>query len=262
MDAVRTKGLSTSLFPDFSPATFWQIAMTMAGWGLGYFGQPHIITKFMGIERVEDMNKAKIVGISWQATALTAATLVGLLGVYIFPQGLSDPEQVILMIVKTTLAPFFAGLVLCAILAATTNVMAAQILVVASNLSEDFYKQLFRKNASPYELLWVSRFSVVFISLIGFSIAVFRISSIYELVQYGWSGLGASYGPLLLLSLYMKNLNKHGAFAGILVGGLSAAIWPYFDHLYAIGIPSLVTGFILGGLAIIGVSFITQEKKS
>jgi SSS family solute:Na+ symporter len=260
IDAVHAKQLSTSLFPDFSLLTFWQITMTVAGWGLGYFGQPHIITKFMGIKNVEDMSKAKYVGISWQATALSAATLVGLLGVYVFPEGLADPEQVILMIVKTTLVPFFAGLVLCAILAATTNVMAAQILVVASNLSEDFYKQLFRKRASPYELLWVSRFSVIFISLVAFSIAVFRISSIYELVQYGWSGLGASFGPLLLLSLYMKKINKHGAFAGILVGGLTAAIWPYFNDLYNWGIPSLVSGFILGSLAIIGVSFFTKTK--
>jgi sodium/proline symporter len=260
MLAVKTKNLSTSLFPNYSLTTFWKIFMVAAGWGLGYFGQPHIITKFMGIRRVEDMHKAKYVGISWQTVALTAATLVGLLGVYIFPQGLADPEQVILNIVKTTLAPFFAGLVLCAILAATTNVMAAQILVVASNLSEDFYKRVFRRHATSDELLWVSRFSVVFISLVGFGIAFFRISTIYELVQYSWSGLGASFGPLLLMSLYMKSINKFGAFAGILVGGLTAAIWPYFDNLYKWEIPSLIPGFIFGILAIQGVSLLMRKR--
>lgn len=258
MDAVRTKGLSTSLLPNYSPKTFWSILMTAAGWGLGYFGQPHIITKFMGIRRVEDMHKAKYLGISWQAIALTAATVVGLLGVFVFPEGLKEPEQVILNIVKTTLAPFFAGLVLCAILAATTNVMAAQILVVASNLSEDFYKRLFRRHATSTELLWISRAAVIFISLVGFVIAYFKISTIYELVQYSWSGLGASFGPLLLMSLYLKTINKYGAFAGILVGGLTAAIWPYFGNPWEI--PSLVSGFVFGFIAIQGVSFLMRKR--
>ncbi len=260
MHAVRAKNLPSSLIPDFSIGTLWKALMTAAGWGLGYFGQPHIITKFMGIRRVDEMNKAKYVGISWQILALGAATFVGLLGVYVFPQGLADPEQVILSIVKTTLAPFFAGLVLCAILAATTNVMAAQILVVASNISEDFYKRIFRRHASTKELLWISRGSVVFISLIGFVIAFFKISSIFELVHYSWSGLGASFGPLLILSLYRKVLNKYGAFAGILVGGLTAAIGPYFEKNYGFPVPSLVSGFVLSAIAIEGVSYFMRKR--
>ncbi len=261
MDAVKTKKLTSSLLPDFSLSTFWTIFMTAAGWGLGYFGQPHIITKFMGIRRVEDMNKAKYVGISWQTIALATATIIGLLGIYIFPEGLADPEQVILNIVKKTLAPFFAGLVLCAILAATTNVMAAQILVVASNLSEDFYKRVFRRHATSNELLWVSRLSVVFISCVGFGIAFFRISSIYQLVEYSWSGLGASFGPLLLLSLYLKNINKYGAFAGILVGGLTAAIWPYLNSRYHLGVASsLIPGFVFGIVSIMGVSYFMRKR--
>lgn len=257
--AAKAKNLSTSLLPNFSLSTFWQIFLAAVGWGLGYFGQPHIITKFMGIRRVSEMHKAKYLGISWQASALTAATLVGLIGIYQFPQGLADPEYVILDTVKTTLEPFFAGLVLCAVLAATTNVMAAQILVVASNLSEDFYKRLFRKQATSAEMLWASRISVVFIALVGYAIAYFKISSIYQLVLYSWSGLGASFGPLLLLSLYLKKINKYGAFAGILVGGITAAVWPYFDALYAWGIPSVIPGFIFGAVAIQAVSYLARK---
>jgi sodium/proline symporter len=260
MEGVAAKKLSTSLLPDFSPKTFWQIFSTAAGWGLGYFGQPHIITKFMGIRKVTDMHKAKWVGITWQFIALTAATVIGLIGIYLFPQGLADPEQVILTIVKTTLAPFFAGLVLCAILAATTNVMAAQILVVASNLSEDFYKRLIRKHAPPAEMLWVSRISVIFIGLVGFSIAYFKISTIYQLVFYSWSGLGASFGPLLLLSLYLKNINKYGAFTGILVGGLTSGIWPYFAKHYGWETSSLLPGFVLGAIAIQGTSYLARKR--
>ncbi|MBS0624953.1 MAG: sodium/proline symporter [Verrucomicrobia bacterium] len=260
LQQISAKNLSTSLFPDFSGHTIFGIIMTALGWGLGYFGQPHIVTKFMGIRRVSDMSKAKYLGISWQAIALTCATLIGLIGIYIFPDGLAQPEQVTLNIVKKTLPAFFAGLVLCAVLAATTNVMAAQILVVASNLSEDFYKRIFRRQATSQELLWVSRISVVIIAAIAFVIAFFKISTIYQLVLYSWSGLGASFGPLILLSLYFKNLNKYGAFAGILVGGLTAAVWPYFDELYHWNIPSLVSGYAFGIVAIFGVSALARKR--
>lgn len=262
MNAVAAKHLATSLFPDFKPKTVIDLLLVAAGWGLGYFGQPHIITKFMGIRRVSDMSKAKYLGISWQVIALTAATTIGLIGVYVFPEGLADSEKVILNIVNKTLPVFFAGLVLCAILAATTNVMAAQILVVASNLSEDFYKRIVRRDATSTELLWISRASVVVISSIAFVIAFFKINTIYQLVLYSWSGLGASFGPLLLLSLYRQTINKYGAFAGILIGGLTAAIWPYFDGLYHLKIPSLVVGFAFSIAAIEGVSFLTRKTAS
>lgn len=258
--AIELKKISTSLFPDFSPKTFWIIAMTVTSWGLGYFGQPHIITKFMGIRRVTDMNKAKWVGISWQITALTAATFIGLIGIFIFPQGIQETEKLILDIVKMTFSSFFAGLVLCAILAATTNVMAAQVLVVASNLTEDFYKKLFRKQANQKELLWVSRASVVLVSLVGYIIAFFKPTTIYKLVLYSWSGLGASFGPLLLLSLYTTNITRQGAFAGILAGGITAAIWPHFED--PLGISAVLAGFICSCIAIEATSLLTRRSTS
>ncbi len=260
MDAVRTKQLTTTLLPD-SALSFGQMCTAAFGWGLGYFGQPHIITKFMGIRQVSDMKKAKYVGISWMTIALLAATIVGLIGIYIFPAGLDDPQQVILHIVKNSLAPIFAGLVLCAILAATTNVMAAQILVVASNLSEDYYKKLFHKHATPQELLFVSRISVILIALVAFIIAFFKISTIYSLVLYAWSGLGASFGPLVLLSLFMKGgINRNGAFAGILVGGLTAMIWDYFAVQYLWPVRSMIPAFAFSAIAILGVSFATRKQ--
>lgn len=262
MNAVAAKKLTTSLFPNFEGMTIVNNLLIAAGWGLGYFGQPHIITKFMGIRKITDMNKAKYLGMSWQTIALASATVIGLIGIYTFPQGTVNPEQVILDIVKSTLPLFFSALVLCAVLAATTNVMAAQILVVASNLSEDFYKKLIRRNAASHELLWVSRCSVVLISAIGFAIAYFKISTIYELVLYSWSGLGASFGPLVLLSLYRKPINRHGAFVGILVGGILSAIWPYYNDLYKLGIPSLVVGFFFSAAAIELVSYFTRKREA
>ena len=261
METLHMKNLSTSLFPDWRPTTLVEIILLAAGWGLGYFGQPHILTKFMGIRRVNDMAKAKWLGISWQIIALTCATVVGLLGIYTFPNGIDDTQKVILQIVQTTLPLFFAGLVLCAILAATTNVMAAQILVVASNLAEDFYKRLYHRNAQSRELLWVSRASVVFISLVAYLIAYFKISTIYQLVLYSWSGLGAAFGPLVLLSLYRKTINRYGAFMGILIGGMTAAVWPYIEKHLPWKIPELVAGFIFGLIAIELFSWITRSKK-
>ncbi|MBM3184536.1 MAG: sodium/proline symporter, partial [Chlamydiae bacterium] len=258
LHAVDLKGLSIQLFPNFAPKTLWQILMITAGWGLGYFGQPHIITKFMGIRQVSEMSKAKWLGISWQSIALLAATWIGLIGVFLFPEGLKEPQELILNIVKTTFAPFFAGLVLCAVLAATTNVMAAQILVVASSLAEDLYKRIFRKNASSIELLWITRASVVLIALIGFIIAYMKITTIFNLVLYAWSGLGASFGPLLLLSLYVKQINRVGAFAGILGGGLIGAIWPLFKE--PLGIGPMVAGFVIGVILIFGFSYLTRGK--
>jgi len=259
MQVVEDKHLSTSLIPNFFPTTIWGILMTTLTWGLGYFGQPHIITKFMGIQKVSDMYKAKYLGISWQAIALTSATLIGLISIYHFPEGVVDAQQVSLDLVKDTLPPVFAGLVLCAIVAATTNVMAAQILVVASNLSEDFYKKIIRKHATPKELLAVSRTSVVLVGILAFIIAFFKIASIYNLVLYAWSGLGASFGPLLLLSLYSKSINKYGAFAGIFIGGATAILTDLFAKDNQFEISSMVAGFVLSIIAIPLVSFLTRK---
>ncbi len=260
-NAMQIQNLTTSLFPSFSTKTFLEIIFISMGWGLGYFGQPHIITKFMGIKNVKEMPKAKYVGISWQILALGGATLLGIIGIYTFPQGLENPQLVALEIVKTSLAPFFAALILCAILAATTNVMAAQILVVASSLAEDFYKGLFRKKATHGQVLTASRLSVIGVAIIGYIIAYFKISTIYQLVLYSWSGLGASFGPLLLISLYYKKINRIGAFMGILVGGVTAGIWPVVNSKLALNIPPLIPGFILSLLSIYLFSFVTQKRQ-
>lgn len=260
VQASETKNLPVSLFPDFSIKTIWKLLMPALGWGLGYFGQPQIVTKFMGIKHVSDMKRAMWVGMSWQTIALTAATLLGLIGIVLFPEGLATPEHMILEVVKTTLVPFFAGLVLCAILAATTNVMSAQLLVVASNLSEDFYKKIIRRKATSQELLRVSRLSVVAIAGISFIIAFFKISTIYKLVFYAWSGLGASFGPLILLSLHSKRINRYGAFSGILAGGLTAIIWDFLGLESSTTVPSMVSGFVMSSLTIWIVSFLTRKK--
>ncbi|MBS0605442.1 MAG: sodium/proline symporter [Verrucomicrobia bacterium] len=258
--AVTTQKLTLALFPDFSGKTWFQIIGMTAGWGLGYFGQPHIVTKFMGIRNVHEISKSKWIGMTWMVLALSAATIVGLVGIAYFHGGLKDPEQVFIDMVKDSFAPFLIGFILCAVLAATINAMSSQVLVLSSSLTEDFYKRIFRKNASSKELLLVSRFGVVIVALVAYFIAFCDISSIYSLVLYAWSGLGSSFGPLLLLSLYWKNVNKYGAWSGILGGGIIAGAWPYFNHFFSISIPSMLPGFSISFLLIIFVSLATRHK--
>ncbi len=255
--AAQLKKLPMTLFPDFSGRTILEIIGMTAGWGLGYFGQPHIVTKFMGIRNVHEISKSKLIGMSWMFLSLSAATLVGLVGIAYFSKGLGDPALVFVEMVRNTFPAFVVGFMLCAVIAATINAMSSQVLVLSSSITEDFYKRIFRKNASSRELLMVARVGVVVVSAIAFLIAYGKISTIYSLVLYAWSGLGSSFGPLLLLSLYWKGVNKYGAWVGILSGGIIAGIWPYFNQT----IPSMLPGFISSFVLIPVISKLTESKK-
>lgn len=256
--AVELKHFKMTLFPDFSAKTIFQILAMTAGWGLGYFGQPHIVTKFMGIRNVHEIVKSKRIGMSWMLLSLAAATFVGIVGIAYFPQGLQDPSLVFVEMVRDSFPAFVVGFMLCAVLAATINAMSSQVLVLSSSITEDFYKRIFRKTASSTELLVVARIGVVVVSIIAYLIAFGKISTIYGLVLYAWSGLGSAFGPLLLLSLYWSKINKYGAWVGILSGGIIAGVWPYFSQ----DIPSMLPGFIASALLILVVSKLTAPKTT
>jgi sodium/proline symporter len=259
VQAATNKHLPLTLFPDFSAKTWFEILAMTAGWGLGYFGQPHIVTKFMGIRNVDEISKSKWIGMSWMVLSLSAATLVGLVAIAYYSTGLAQPERVFIEMVRESFSSFIVGFLLCAILAATINAMSSQVLVLSSNITEDFYKRIFRKTASSKELLIVARAGVIVVTLVAFVIAIAKLSTIYSLVLYAWSGLGASFGPLLLISLYSKKVNKYGAWCGILSGGTIAAIWPYFNQIFSIEIPSLLPAFLFSFISIILVSRLTSK---
>lgn len=260
-EVIAAKNLSLSLFPDFSAKTLMEILFMTAGWGLGYFGQPHIVTKFMGIKNVHEIYKSKLIGMTWMILALSAATLVGLVAIAFFQKiGLADPEQAFIEMVRDSFPPFIIGFILCAVIAATINAMSSQVLVLSSSIAEDFYKRIIHKDATSKEILLVSRLGVVLVSIIAFSIAFAKISTIYSLVLYAWSGLGSAFGPLLLLSLYSKRINKYGAWAGILSGGILSAIWPYINRFIAIEIPSMLPGFVASFILILLVSRLTRHR--
>ncbi len=256
--AALQKGISLKFLPDFSLQTLQGILFMLLSWGPGYFGQPHILTKFMGIKNAKDMPKSKYVGITWQILALTAAVSVGIAALGFFESPPKNDELIFILMAKSLLHPFAAGLVLCSILAATLSTCESQILVVATLLSEDFYKRLLRPKARSSELLIASRSCVILIVLIAYFPALYQISEIYSLVLYSWSGLGASFGPVILLSLYSKKITSQGAIAAILVGGTTAAVWPEINRLFSLKIPELAVGFTLGLLA---ARFFSSPRK-
>ena len=260
--ALKQQNLSTSLFPSFAPKSLFEIFFLTVGWGLGYFGQPHIITKFMGIRKVTEIKKSKLVGMSWMTLALGFATLIGLLGVPFFKGTLTIHSEVFIQMVNRTFPSFIAGFFLCAVFAAAINAMSSMVLVLSSSLAEDFYKRVFRKNADSKELLRVSRWSVIIVSAIAFVIAIAHIGTIYKLVLYAWSGLGASFGPLLLLCLWMRKINKYGAWCGILSGGIISAFWPLVENKFPIEVPPLPPAFTVSILSIWIVSKLTAKKSA
>ncbi len=253
--------LFLQLFPDRSLTGCWSILSMSLGWGLGYFGQPHIVTKFMGIRNAAELKRSKWIGMTWMLFSLTGATLVGLAGISFFHGVKIDPEQIFLQMVRSSFSPFIVGLILCAVLGATMNAMSSQILVMASSLTEDFYKKIVRPNASSKELLAVSRSGVIFSALIAFLIASHKENSIYSLVQYAWSGIGSSFAPLLLFSLYSSRINRYGGWAAILGGGAISALWPSLNPFPHLEISAIFPGMLGSSFLILLISHITRHKE-
>jgi sodium/proline symporter len=214
----------------------------------------------MGIKNPADIPKSKWVGMSWQFFSLVGATLVGLIGVIFFQNTtLNDPQLVFIKMVLETFSPALAAFILCAILGTTITCTDSQILVLISNLTEDFYKKILRKRASSKELITVSRVNIFLVTAIAYTISLWTTNSIFELVSYAWFGLGASFGPLVLFSLYSKKTNKYGAWAGIIVGTTIAASWPLINTLFSFEIPTLIPAFTLSCFSIWFVSMVTQH---
>ncbi|WP_163560937.1 sodium/proline symporter PutP [Halomonas sp. NO4] len=229
-------------------------------WGLGYFGQPHILARFAAIRSDRDIPTARRIAVSWTAIALVSSVAVGLLGVGFVQRDLADGETVFMVMVNLIFHPVVAGILLAAILAAIMSTADSQLLVSSSALTDDFYKAIFRKDASQTELVWVGRFAVIGIAVIAYLLALNPDATVLELVAYAWAGFGAAFGPALILSLYWRRMNQWGALAGIVVGGVTVVLWAeasggIFD-LYEI-----VPGVIFAYIAIVAVSLATEEPN-
>jgi sodium/proline symporter len=234
--------------------------LSLFGWGLGYFGQPHILARFMAVNNSDQLKKARKIAMLWVVISLVAAVILGMVGfVSISPElNVVDSEKVFIILVGQLVNPLVSGILLAAILAAIMSTADSQLLVASSSLVEDIYKPFFRPNASQKELLWVSRGFVLLIALIALAIGLNPNSSVLDLVSYAWAGFGATFGPIIFLSLYWKNITEEGAIAGMVTGGITILIWKQltggiFD-LY-----EMVPGFLISTMIIIIVSKISTN---
>jgi sodium/proline symporter len=259
-ETAKAKNIPLSIFPDLSFESLITTFSLALGWGLGYFGMPHVITKFMGIRNASELYKSKWLGMSWQVIALGAAAIIGLIGIAYFPEGLAQPEMVFVEMVKDLFHPLIAGFILCAVLAANMSTMDSQILVCASVLSEDLYKHLFKKEASSKSVLLISRIGVVLVTGVALLLALNKSKTILDTVLYSWSGLGSAFGPLVLMSLYYTPTNKYGALAGIVTGGLVVLLWSHLNPLItSYKILPMIPGFFCSALAIFLFSHWTAQ---
>ena len=258
--ALEVKGISLAFIPDYSVSSFFAIFTLSVGWGIGYFGQPHIVTKFMGIKNVDDLKKSKYLGMTWQFLALASAAAVGFIGVAFFPEGLANPEMVFVEMSKILFFPFLAAFIICGIFAANMSTMDSQILVAATVVSEDFYRGMLNKNPTSKQVINASRIGIVAFASIAFCLAYGQSATIMSIVEYAWCGLGSAFGPLILSSLYSKSVNRYGAIAGISVGGVIAATWPSINpYITSLVIVPMIPAFALSLVSIYVVSFATRK---
>lgn len=260
--AAENQTINLKLIQDYSFETWFTIVILTFGWGLGYFGQPHIVTKFMGIENPNELYKSKYVGLTWMFLVFIAAISVGLVGMAYFERPLEDPQLVFIEMVKELFSPLVGGFVLCGVLSATITTMGSQILVCASVMSQDLYVEFYRPKASQKELLWITRLAVFIVSAVSLAIAMGRSSSVLDAVEYAWAGLGSSFGPLVLFGLYSNRINHYGAIAGIVAGGLVGIFWPFINpYISVYPMMSMIPGFVVGTISIFAVSALTRKKS-
>lgn len=241
--------------------------ISLLSWGLGYFGQPHIIVRFMAIRSVRDIKTARRIGISWMLITLLGAVMTGLVGIaYVAntKMTLNDPETIFIVFSQFLFHPLISGFLLAAILAAIMSTISSQLLVTSSSLTEDFYKTFVKRDASQRELVLVGRLSVLAVALVAIILAYDRESSILTLVSNAWAGFGAAFGPLVVLSLYWQRMTFAGALAGILSGAATVLFWIYApvlanDATLSSLVYEILPGVVVSTLSIIIVSKLTSS---
>ncbi|QKJ68193.1 sodium/proline symporter PutP [Deefgea piscis] len=240
--------------------------ISLLAWGLGYFGQPHILVRFMAAESVDVIPQARRISMTWMFLCLLGAVGVGFFGFAYFAQhptmalGVNaQPETVFIELAKQLFNPWLAGLFLASILAAVMSTLSCQLLVCSSALTEDIYKSFLRKQASQNELVWFGRAMVLLISLVAIILASNPNSQVLKMVSYAWAGFGAAFGPVIILSLLWQGMTRNGALAGIIVGALTVLIWKQYAWF---GLYEIVPGFVLSTFAVILVSKLGQPVSA
>jgi SSS family solute:Na+ symporter len=253
--------------------SWWTEGMTFIGWlslmawGLGYFGQPHIIVRFMAVRSVAEVSTARNVAMGWMAISLIGAIGVGIFGrAYVERSGiaLADPETIFILLAETLFPALITGFLFAALLAAIMSTVSSQLLVSSSSLAEDFYRLLVNKEASDRAIVTVGRIAVVAVGAVAALIAGDPDSEVLGLVANAWAGFGAAFGPLMILSLTWSRMTGLGAVAGLVTGALTVIVWIALgwnsSFLGGPGVYEMIPGFLLAMAAIVVVSLATDAK--
>lgn len=258
----KVKAIDPKLFDIFRGTSIASIISLLA-WGLGYFGQPHIIVRFMAIKSAKELKSARRIGISWMAIGLLGAVVSGIIGLVYFTEHntpLSDPETVFLRLGDILFHPFITGIILSAVLAAIMSTISSQLLVCSSSITKDFYLAFFNKEASEKQQMVIGKLAVLVVAAFATVLAYLPNKTILDIVGQAWAGFGSSFGPVLLLSLYWKRMTKWGALSGMIVGGITVLLW------IVLGLSSflyeMIPGFLLSLLSVIIVSLLTKKPDS
>lgn len=247
--------------------------VSLLAWGLGYFGQPHIIVRFMAIRSHKDVPTARNIGMSWMIVSLIGSVATGIVGLayvatkgipdaYLNNEGLLDPETIFIVLSQILFHPLVAGFLLAAILAAIMSTISSQLLVASSSLTEDIYRLFLRRGAGEKERVMVGRFAVILVAIVAVLIAYDPESSVLSLVANAWAGFGAAFGPVLILSLRWRRMTMPGALLGMLGGAVTVIVWTYTELIPPplSSLYSIVPGFVVGLVLTVVGSFFSKPS--
>jgi sodium/proline symporter len=258
-DGMMLKDIARSVGPVDGVAALLVVPSAMA-WGLGYFGQPHILVRFMSAGSLAKLSRSMAIAIAWVFLSLAGAVAIGLIGIGLFrtvPGG--DAEKVFIYMIAEVTHPWIGGVMLAAILAAIMSTIDSQLLVSSSALTEDFYQRTIERNAGEREVVCIGRVCVVLISVIALLLALRPSDTILDIVAYAWGGFGAAFGPLVLFALFSKRTGWQAALAGMVAGTVVLVVWKQMGlgrHLYEI-----VPGFLANAMAIVLVNRFSPQTN-
>ncbi len=235
--------------------------ITGLAWGLGYMGQPHLLARFMAIDRPEKLRQGAVIGISWAVLAFWGAMFIGLFGIVLFQDtGIADQEKVMPLMATQLLPGWLAGILISGAIAAMMSTADSQLLVTTSSVAEDIYHNYIEPHASEQKLVTVSRLITVLVGVAAFAIAMLWQELVFKMVAFAWSGLGAAFGPALLLTLWWRKTTREGVLAGMVVGTLTILVWRFIPALHAT-VYELAPAFFFALAAVWLVSLATQPTK-
>ena len=257
-------------FTDMFKGTTFVGLLSLAAWGLGYFGQPHILARFMAAHSAKSLARARKISMTWMALCLAGAIGIGFFGMVYFyanPQIANivnkENEQVFIELSKLLFDPWVAGILLSAILAAVMSTLSCQLLISSSAITEDFYKGFIRPKASEKELVWLGRAMVLLIAMLAIWIAQDENNKVLKLVEFAWAGFGSAFGPVVLLSLFWKRMTSSGAMAGMLTGAIIVFGWKEIlpENSALASIYEMIPAFSLATIAVIVVSLLSPKPE-